>query len=265
MTQIAPPAHDESPAELHFRGFRINPMTGAGVVQAVASAVRGKRRLIMANINLHGMALAYTSAGMRQVLQAPQSLVMIDSMPLLFALRLMGHKLGRRHRTTSLEFYDAMFALGQAEGWRFGFVGGTQDVMINGLAALRARFPALQIEGRQGYFNMSDWSQGSAQAELVAWMNAGQHDVMIVGMGMPRQEEWICQVMDKVGVPVFLPAGGYLDYQVGAQVKAPRWLGQIGLEWCFRLLTAPRRMSYRYLVEPVVLLWHMRRGSPFVD
>ena len=265
MSHTTPSGPDDAVPGFVFRGFRINPMTGHEVVQAVASAVRASRRLIMANVNLHAMALAYTSAGMRAVLQAPESLVMIDSMPLLFTFKAFGYRLRRAQRTTSLEFYDALFALGQAQGWRFGFVGGTQEVMTAGLAILQQRFPGLQIDGRHGYFNMHDWSPGSVQDGLVAWMNKADHDVVIVGMGMPRQEEWIELVKDKVAVRVFLPAGGYLDYQVGAQVKAPRWLGQIGLEWCFRLLTAPRRMSYRYLVEPLVLLWRMRRGSPFAD
>jgi N-acetylglucosaminyldiphosphoundecaprenol N-acetyl-beta-D-mannosaminyltransferase len=54
--------------------------------------------------------------------------------------------------------------------------------------------------------------------------------VLIVGMGMPRQEEWIAAVQHDVPTLAILPAGAYLDYQVGAQRPAPRWMGQVGLE-----------------------------------
>lgn len=240
-------------AEFRLAGFRINPLSGDEVVATVANAVAGRQRLIMANINFHAMALAFESEAMNGLLNQPDTLVMIDSMPLLFLANLRGHGLSRRKRTTSLEFYDAMFSLGARKGWRFAYVGATQDTLVRGLAVLRQRHPGLSIDGRNGYFDMRDWSSGSVQNEIVEWLARESHDIVIVGMGMPRQEEWIASIQHRVSSRVFLPTGAYLDYQIGVQKLAPRWLGQIGLEWAFRLAMSPRRLSYRYLIEPLLL------------
>lgn len=249
--------------EISVLGFRMNPRSGEEVVADVAAAVIESRRRVMANINLHAMAAMYDSPAMARLLLQPETIVMIDSMPLLFLTKLTGAGLPRSKRTTSLDFYDDLFSLGAAHRWRFGFVGADAATLHDGLEMLRSRFLGLDIDGRHGFFDIYDDSPGSTQNEVVAWMNARDHDVVIVGMGMPRQEEWIERTQGRVTTRVFLPAGAYLDYQVGVQTPAPRWLGQIGLEWCYRLARSPRRLSYRYLVEPIVLASRLlRRPHP---
>ncbi|WP_419827842.1 WecB/TagA/CpsF family glycosyltransferase [Sphingomonas sp.] len=251
-----PPFADASrrSGEIRLLGYRLHPMTGDEVVGEIAEAVASGRRLIMANVNAHAMATMFDNPPMSRLLEQPDAKVMIDSMPMLFAAKLAGHRLPRAKRTTSLDFYDTMFRRGAAAGWRFGFVGATPETLRKGLVVLRERYPALDIDGRDGYFDIHDDAPGSAQSEIVAWLNERSHDVVIVGMGMPRQEEWIERTQHRVGTRVFLSAGAYLDYQAGAQRVSPRWLGQVGLEWVYRLALSPRRLSYRYLIEPCLLL-----------
>lgn len=245
------------PKAISLLGFRLHPMTGDEVIEQVAAAVEEQRRLVMANVNLHGMALMYESEAMARLLSQDDALVMIDGMPIIWLANITGHGLRRAQRTTSLDFYDRMFRLGVKRGWRFGYVGGTADTLERGIAKLREEIPGLDIDGRDGYFDMKDDSAGSRQAEIIAWLKTREHDVVIVGMGMPRQEAWIARIQDQVPTTVFLPAGAYLDYQVGAQKLTPRWMGQMGLEWAYRLLNSPQRLSYRYLVEPLILLARM--------
>jgi N-acetylglucosaminyldiphosphoundecaprenol N-acetyl-beta-D-mannosaminyltransferase len=73
-------------------------------------------------------------------------------------------------------------------------------------------------------------------------------------MGMPRQEAWIRANRYRIGRGVFFAVGAAFDYEAGAQVAAPRWTGRVGLEWLFRLASQPRRLAYRYLVEPWSLI-----------
>jgi N-acetylglucosaminyldiphosphoundecaprenol N-acetyl-beta-D-mannosaminyltransferase len=73
-------------------------------------------------------------------------------------------------------------------------------------------------------------------------------------MGMPRQEKWIQDNRKDIRANVILTSGATLDYVVGAKRMAPRWMGTLGLEWAFRLATEPRRLAFRYLIEPWGLL-----------
>ncbi|HEX7857264.1 MAG TPA: WecB/TagA/CpsF family glycosyltransferase [Sphingobium sp.] len=252
-----------APTELNLLGYRLHPMTGAEVVVEIDLAVSQSRRLVMANLNLHGMARMYDSPGMTRLLRQRDCLTMIDGMPVLGLANLLSRAhLQRDKRTTSLDFYDDLFALGVSKGWQFAYVGATADVLTRGLDVLRDRFPDLKIAGRHGYFDFPSLAPDSLYQENIAWLRDLSPDVVIVGMGMPRQEEWIEQVQHLVDARVFLPTGAYLDYQVGIQRPAPRWLGRYGLEGVYRLFRSPYRLGYRYLVEPFVLGYRIISGKP---
>ena len=256
----------DRPAALSLFGYRLHPMTGEEVIVQVSDAVSRRRRLIMANINVHGMAMMYQSAGMTRLLTQPDTMVMIDGMPILFMANMVHKaKLSRNKRATSLDFYDELFATGQAAGWQFAYVGSTPEVLADGIALLKKRFEGLRIEGRNGYFDMRETGADTPHGELISWLQHLSPDVVIVGMGMPRQEEWIEIVQSRVDARVFLSAGAYLDYQVGVQKPAPRWMGRYGVEWAYRLAASPHRLGYRYLVEPMALAFKILTKRPLPD
>lgn len=263
LNKVHNSAESAGPREIALLGYRLHPMTGGEVIGRINGAVAERRRLVMANVNVHGMAMMYESPGMARLLSQPDCVVMIDGMPVLLLANLIERAgLTREMRTTSLDFYDEMFARGVAEGWQFAYVGAHPDVLAQGLDILRQRFPGLRIDGRDGYFDLHDQAAGSRGRAIIDWLAELSPDVVIVGMGMPRQEEWIERVQHLVDARVFLPTGAYLDYQVGVQRPAPRWLGRYGLEWVYRLLRSPYRLGYRYLVEPFILAYRIIKRRP---
>lgn len=244
-------------SEISILGFRFHPMTKEDVIGCIRNCVRSRSRLVMGNLNLHGMALMYKSKGMRDLLSGPNALVMVDGMPIIWIAQLLGFSLTRSQRMTSLDYFDDMFKIGVAEGWRFDYVGSTPDVLKKGLVELKRRIPNLDIEGRDGYFDMDVEGVGTTHRDILDWLRSRNSDVLIVGMGMPRQEEWLELIRNEIPTRILIPVGAYLEYQVGSLALPPRWLGQLGLEWLYRLFTAPRRLAYRYLIEPFVLFFYL--------
>ena len=78
-------------------------------------------------------------------------------------------------------------------------------------------------------------------------------DILMVGMGMPRQEHWIVDHLDRIPAHAILTAGACMDYVAGVVATPPRWMGRAGLEWLYRLGSEPGRLWRRYLLEP----WHV--------
>ncbi|RUT04502.1 hypothetical protein DSM107010_57820 [Chroococcidiopsis cubana SAG 39.79] len=76
----------------------------------------------------------------------------------------------------------------------------------------------------------------------------------MLGIGMPRQEHWILDNLDRLSANAILTAGAAMDYVAGAVPTPPRWAGQFGLEWLFRLLAEPQRLWRRYSIEPWLIL-----------
>lgn len=247
-------------------GFPLHPMTSGEVLDQIGTFISQERRLIVANLNLHAMTVLYESADMARLLASPETLIIIDSMPLVLLSRLVDPRLNSSYRVTSLDYFDDLFAIACEKGWKIDYVGSTKEVCDQGMEILRRRHPGLDIEGVDGYFDIDDISPQSRQSDILGRLVERRGNILIAGMGMPRQEEWLQRIRSSAPHQVLIPVGAYLDYQTGAQKLPPRWLGPLCLEWLFRLATAPRRLAYRYLVEPLILMTRLlTRKHPIDD
>lgn len=83
---------------------------------------------------------------------------------------------------------------------------------------------------------------------MVEMISRAAPDVLWVGLGAPKQERWMHEHKDRLRVPVLVGVGAAFDLLSGRRKQAPRWMGEHGFEWFFRLLQEPRRLWRRYLV-----------------
>ena len=86
--------------------------------------------------------------------------------------------------------------------------------------------------------------------QIAAW----RPDVLFVGMGMPREEQWIARHYRHLPPCVVFPVGAAFDYEAGAVPTPPRWTGRLSVEWLYRFATEPRRLFTRFFVEPCSLI-----------
>lgn len=216
------------------------------VFHFVAGAIASGRKAIVANHNLHSLALLRRDGELAAFFDRAD-LVEVDSTPLIAWARLVGGRGRRFHRCTYLDWREDFWTLAQTRGWRVFFLGGAPGVAETAAARIRAAWPGVSLAVRDGYFDMA---RGSAESEAVMdQIRLYDPDVVLVGMGMPRQEAWVARNYDALPPCVVFTVGGAFDYEAGAQIAAPRWIGRLGLEWLFRMLTNPRLLS-RYLIEP---------------
>ncbi|MDB5714317.1 MAG: gumH [Sphingomonadales bacterium] len=127
-------------------------------------------------------------------------------------------------------------------GTRVFLLGSPHGVAETARSVFAQKFPALDFVGaRDGYF---DEAAGTSVAQEVA---ATGPQLVIVGMGQPRQELWATQHAASIGA-VLLCAGAILDFTAGRFRRAPKWVLAARLEWAYRLVLEPRRLAQRYLV-----------------
>ena len=94
-------------------------------------------------------------------------------------------------------------------------------------------------------------------AKIVQIINESGANVLAVGVGAPKQEKWIAQHKNKLDhqIKTFLAIGATIDFEAGITNRAPNWISQAGLEWLYRLLSEPKRLWKRYLIDdPVFFL-----------
>ena len=120
---------------------------------------------------------------------------------------------------------------------------------------LRERYPHLQIAGMVSPpFRSLSAEEDAAEVEKI---NASGADIIWVGLGAPKQENWMYDHRDKVrGVMIGVGAG--FDYHAGNIKRAPMWMQKLSLEWLYRLMQDPKRLFKRYLVTNTRYLWLTR-------
>jgi N-acetylglucosaminyldiphosphoundecaprenol N-acetyl-beta-D-mannosaminyltransferase len=230
-------------------GVNVNALTIVELNRLIKTAVAHGEKTIIANHNLHSVYLFHHDAKMRSFYGGVEY-VHIDGMPLVYWARFLGMELKLKHRTTYVDWIKPMLKEAAENDWRVFYLGGKEGVAAKAVGKIKTEFPGLQVRYHHGYFDQA----GDANREVLSMIAEFRPQILLVGMGMPRQEYWIKDNYAGIAANAVLTAGACFDYLAGAIPTPPRWLGRAGLEWVYRLLHEPRRLWKRYLWEPWYIL-----------
>jgi len=237
-------------------GIRLHAMTGNEIVAAIGRAVRDSRGYVIANHNLHSLYCWFHEPKMREF-YSKADFTHIDGMSLVLLGRLWGLPLRSEHRTGYMDLLPLIAEEATKRGWRIFYLGSKPGVAEKAARTLRKQYPGLQISTHHGHFDTNP--TGEVNRSLLAKINDYDPHILMVGMGMPRQEIWVLENRDHLTAHSIFCCGALMDYVAGEIPTPPRWLGPLGLEWLFRLLSEPARLWRRYLIEPWYVLSHMSR------
>ena len=171
-------------------------------------------------------------------------LVIPDGAGVVWALALQGRRV---RRSPGIELAWRLLGHAAATGWRVALVGASPAVMERLTARLRQQWPDLQL-----VFSAHGYQSPAAWPDLEAQLLAARPDLVLVALGVPRQETWIH------GLPqprrgLWMGVGGSFDVWAGAKKRAPRWMGALHIEWLYRLLQEPRR--WRRMLALPAFVW----------
>jgi len=163
------------------------------------------------------------------------ALVTCDTIGLLLASRLRGGPL--HERVTGVELAGALAARSASHSdVRLYLLGGGGDTAQRAAEALQRAHPGAKIAGaRDGYFR-DDESDAVAAA-----VRASGANVLLAGLGSPKQELWLTQHLAATGCGAGIGVGGSFDVYAGNVLRAPALVRRAGLEWAYRLAKEPRR------------------------
>ncbi|MEH2194608.1 MAG: WecB/TagA/CpsF family glycosyltransferase [Nostoc sp.] len=230
-----------------FLGVKVDALSIPELNLLIEESVEKKQKWIIANHNMHSLYLFHNDPEM-QAFYAQAEYIHIDGMPLLLIGKLLGFPMKREQRVTYADWIWPLMAEAANKGWRVFYLGSKPGIAEEGASILREKFPGLEIGCAHGYIDMDKDSQENL-ATLAA-INAYKPHVLMVGMGMPRQEHWISENLEYIHANSILTSGACMDYVAGVIPTPPRWMGRVGLEWLYRLVSEPKRLWRRYLLEP---------------
>jgi N-acetylglucosaminyldiphosphoundecaprenol N-acetyl-beta-D-mannosaminyltransferase len=215
----------------------------------IRESVRQKKKDLYPYVNIHAINIAQEDRQFQELLNSAWT-VYCDGEGVRLGARILGWRLPPRIVLTYY-LWELLEAF-QKEEMSVYFLGGREEVLKDAVANVRERFPRLKIAGSHyGYFQKTG-TESDTVVESVARSGA---DVLFVGFGMPLQEHWISQNIDRLEVHAILPCGSMIEYAGGAKRNTPAWMADHGMEWLFRLMQEPGRLWSRYLIgNPLFLL-----------
>jgi len=228
-------------------------LTGAALLKAVADSVHRGGKVLVLSGNIHSFNIAYENPAVRQLF-VRADYVRIDGEGLRLGARLLGQKLPPR--ATLADFIWDLAAQCEAHSFSLYLLGAAPGVAERAAARLRERYPALRVVGvMHGFFDRDPESTGNE--EVIRRINAARPNVLVVGLGMPAQENWLIANWDRLDVNVTFTGGAVFDYVAGDVRRGPRWMRDHGMEWLARLLLEPRRLARRYVVGNPLFLFRV--------
>jgi N-acetylglucosaminyldiphosphoundecaprenol N-acetyl-beta-D-mannosaminyltransferase len=149
------------------------------------------------------------------------------------------------HRMTGADWVWGLAAMCEASDQSIYLLGSEPGVAAQAARRLHRWYPRLHVAGtHHGYFE-----PGSAHDDrVVEDINERRPDIVLVGMGTPKQELWVQHNAHRLDAGVLWTVGALFDVVSGRVPRAPSWLADNGLEWIFRLAIEPQRMWRRYLL-----------------
>jgi N-acetylglucosaminyldiphosphoundecaprenol N-acetyl-beta-D-mannosaminyltransferase len=223
-----------------------DPLTLPQTVDAIFQILKDGKRGWLATVNVSILMMMRSDARLQNFVDRA-ALVVADGQPLIWCAPWLGKRLPER--VTGVDLVDSLCERAALEGKRVYLLGATKDIVTQLAQKLGERYPGLQVSFADGYFKKD---QAVERADQV---RASQADILFVGMGVPRQETFMEEQWDRLGVGMAIGVGGSFDVLAGLRARAPVWVQTIGMEWFFRLVQEPRRLFARYLVTNSQFVW----------
>jgi len=223
-------------------GVPITPWTWPELRDRICHWASGptERRETILYANVHVLNSAVRDPNLTRILRGA-STVYCDGSGVRLGAWLLGSSIPTR--ITGADFIDDLCRALASRGLSLFLLGGSPGVADQARRTLAGRHPDLRFAGtHHGYFTAED------SMRVVEAVNSSRPDVILVGMGTPRQEAWIDANRQHLRVRVVWAVGALLDFVSEKEQRAPNWMTKWHLEWLGRLLANPSRQWRRYVL-----------------
>lgn len=220
-------------------GLKVRDDSVAEVADMLIAYALERERFQCYFVNAHCVNIAARDAAYGAILQrAP--FVFADGVGMAIAGRLLGRPLTNNVNGTDL--LPELCRRAAIRGIPMAFLGARPGTAIACASRLRVLYPGLNIRWiRHGFLPEHE------EPKLLPGLNASGARILLVAKGVPRQEKWIDRYASQLDIPVILGVGALFDFYSGSIPRAPLLVRRMRMEWAFRLLREPRRLSGRYL------------------
>ena len=240
----APPPRGLPPTR-NILGIEVATLTWDAALSHMKRLLAERRFTKVSFLNAHNANVASTDAGFARALD--DFLVLPDGIGVDVASKLLyGDRFPANLNGT--DFIPALLAA-ETRPLTIGLLGAKRVNAERAAAKLQSLAPQHRFEVvHDGFFSAAE------EPQIVARIKALKPDILLVAMGVPRQEMWIARNLGGDACVLPIAVGALLDFMSGAVPRAPVLVRRLRLEWLFRLAIEPGRLWRRYIFGNPVFL-----------
>jgi len=237
---VTPLANPEEWNSFRMLGIHVDNFSMSEAIGTILRAASGNAAASFAFVNADCLNIASNDKAYAAIL-ARQTRVFADGSGIALAARLRGITV--RENINGTDMFPLLCAAAAERGLRIFLLGGRPDIAGRAAANMAEEFPDLCIAGtHDGYFDASQ------EAAVISMINQSGADILLVGLGAPRQEKWIAAHRASLSPKAIMAVGGLFDYYSGRVWRAPVVMRRSGFEWVWRLMQEPARLWRRYIL-----------------
>lgn len=223
----------------------IDAVTMNEAVLIVENFIIEKKARLVATANAEMVMMAQTDGELASIL-SKADLVIPDGAGVVWAARYKGHSVPER--VAGFDLVQEILKKSAQKGYRIFFLGSAPGIAAQAKIWAEHQYPGVSITGvRDGYFS------SEADSDIINEIKLCKPDILLVALGVPKQEKWLSKNLTQLNIPVSIGVGGSFDVMAGVTERAPVWMQRANLEWLYRLLSQPKR-AMRMLALPRFVL-----------
>lgn len=232
-------------ARMKFMNTEIDNLTMTETLEEIEKIIKKNECAYVVTPNVDHIVQLETNEELRAV-YANASLILTDGKPLLWIAK--WYKTPIKEKISGSDLFPLLCQLAAKKGYKIFFLGAAEGVAAKAAENLCVRFEGLQVVGT--YSPPFGFEKDDSEMEKIKQMiRSAAPDILIVGLGCPKQEKFMYHHCKELGVPISFGLGASFDFEAGNIKRAPKWMADHGLEWLFRITQDPKRMAKRYLVD----------------
>ena len=242
-------------ARIKFMNTDIDNLTMAETLNEIDKLIQKKNCSYVVTTNVDHIVRLEKDEELQKVYKNA-SLILTDGKPLIWISK--WYKTPIKEKISGSDLFPRVCQLAANKNYTMYLLGAAEGVADTAARNLMKKYPGLNIVGT--YSPPFGFEKNEQEMNKIKTQIQDVHpDILIVGLGCPKQEKFMYYHCKELGVPISFGLGASIDFEAGNIKRAPKWMSNHGLEWLYRFSKEPKRLFKRYFVDDLKIIQVARK------
>lgn len=242
-------------ARIKFMNTNIDNFTMAETLHEIDKLIQKKNCSYVVTPNVDHIVRLEKDVELQKVYKNA-SLILTDGKPLIWISK--WYKTPIKEKISGSDLFPKVCELAANKNYTMYLLGAAEGVADTAAKNLMKKYPGLNVVGT--YSPPFGFEKNEQEMNKIKTQIQEVHpDILIVGLGCPKQEKFMYYHCKELGVPISFGLGASIDFEAGNIKRAPKWMSNHGLEWLYRFSKEPKRLFKRYFVDDLKIIQVARK------